>query len=96
MTRIRVTLAEAPTDVLVFLADQPHDTWWTVTGVVGHTAPEDAPDAHRTAVHALELLRDLGYVEAATVDGFPGVRATDQGRQAVVDATSAEPGASDA
>lgn len=85
---VRVTLAEAPTDVLVWLAAQRTDVWWTVNGIAGQAAPAEAIAPMSSTADAVRLLLDAGYVEGMTTDGFPGFRATDAGRAAVAEATA--------
>jgi hypothetical protein len=86
--RLTVTLAEAPTDVLVWLAGQPRNAWWPVNGVRDAVAPDGADDALGTTARALALLIDGGYVEGASMDDFPGYRATEAGRAAVAEASA--------
>lgn len=88
---MKVTLAEAPTDVLVWLADQPADHWWTVNGIADGAAPSGLARAEQLSgvAKALALLIEGGYAEGASMDGFPGYRATQAGREAVSSARDA-------
>lgn len=87
MTTIKVHLAEVPTDVLVWLVEQPPAEWHSVGRIVSHVAPEDADDAHASVADALILLRSAGYVVhsseaggwAATVDGQEAVKTAAKG-----------------
>ena len=76
-TTLHVRLADAPTDVLVWLVDQPQHLWWSVGEITAATAPEDADHAQTTVANALSMLRQMGWVVqnhdtrawAATADG---------------------------
>lgn len=63
MTRHTVRLAEAPTDVLVYLASRPVGHRSTVAEVAAVVAPADAPHPQATVADALVLLRDAGYAQ---------------------------------
>lgn len=82
MTTVRVRLAEVPTDVLVYLADQPQNEWFSPSRIAAALAPEDADHAQAKVGHALEMLRTMGYVIqnrqirmwAATREGWQAVQ----------------------
>jgi hypothetical protein len=87
---VKVTLAEAPTDILVYLASLPTEHWRTSSGVVAACAPDDLTTAEKltAARGALSTLVNCGYVEQSVIDGWVMYRSTDEGRAAVAAATS--------
>lgn len=78
---VRVHLADAPTDVLVYLDSLPVWKWTTVGEIAAACAPGDADYAQATVANALTLLRVMGYVVqspetrmwACTADGSEAV-----------------------
>ena len=56
---IKVTLADAPTDVLVYLVD--HSA--TVPEIARAVAPRDADSPLASVANALRLLREIGYAQ---------------------------------
>lgn len=78
---LRVHLADAPTDVLVWLVERPSHLWWSVGEIAAAVAPDDADHAEASVAGALWLLRRMGYVVlnsetrawAATADGQQAV-----------------------
>lgn len=58
METIRVTLADAPTDVLIYLVDTGPRT---AGEIVGHFEAIHDCDVHLTVVNALALLEDAEY-----------------------------------
>ena len=87
MTVFRVHLADAPTDVLVLLAEhpQPHAFDTIVAQVMPAGVPEK--DARITVANALILLRDMGLVERHHKPGRgTSWLISDTGSQAVADA----------
>ena len=83
MTRVSVTLAEAPTDVLVWLCGQSPSASLSGAVIARDAAPQDADAPVESTARALMLLLDLGYVEAERIDGTVLFRATRSGRAAV-------------
>ena len=88
MTKHKVVFSDACSDVLAWLAAQQPDTWWTWHGIRDAVAPDDAVDAGQTVASALRTLRECALVQAAIMDGFPGWRITDAGREAVAAAVA--------
>lgn len=80
-TTLRVRLADAPTDVLVWLVDRPPHLWWSVGQIAAATAPDDADNAQASVADALSMLRTMGMVVqnretrawAATTEGQEAV-----------------------
>jgi hypothetical protein len=84
---VRVSLADAPTDVLVHLVGLPYDDEGRdVAEIIETVAPSEAVDAATTVVNGLRLLLDLGYAVGARVGERTRFRATTAGRAAVADA----------
>lgn len=88
MSTVRVHLAEVPTDVLVWLADQPANEWFTAIAIASHVAPIGADRPLHAVIDALELLCAGGYVIRSREVG--GWAATAVGWQAVQDAKGSE------
>ncbi|MCW2601827.1 MAG: hypothetical protein JWM02_3656 [Frankiales bacterium] len=89
MTRTRVHLADAPTDVLVWLHENYH--WYSADFIAQHAAPADADEPRASTFRALQLLLDMGYVESKRIrGGVLSFRATLDGRTAVADAQFAQ------
>lgn len=84
---VRVTLAEAPTDVLVYLAANP-DYDLTARALADVVAPAGAQDAVATVAGALRTLWDAGYVRRASHTTW---QVTRQGWMAVREASSCCP-----
>ena len=84
---IRVHLADAPTDVLVYLDSLPVWEWTTVGEIAAACAPSDIDHAQATVANALALLRTMGYVVqspetrmwACTADGSEAVAKAREG-----------------
>ncbi len=89
--KVKVVLADAPTDVLVFLAALSPRAWYSTLGVLDAIGKRGAPDAFRTINNAMQLLFDAGYIEGERVDGCAVFRATDAGRRAVAAAEPCAP-----
>lgn len=84
---VRVHLADAPTDVLVYLDSLPVWKWTSVGEIAAACAPDDADHAQATVGSALVLLRTMGYVVqspetrmwACTADGSEAVAKAREG-----------------
>lgn len=61
-TTVRVRLADAPTDVLVWLVERPGIAF-RIDEIAAAAAPADADDAMRSTASALRTLHGMGYVE---------------------------------
>lgn len=86
-TTVHVTLAEVPTDVLVYLAK--HSTQqFTCDQITDAVAPADADAAAVSVLNALYLLRDGGYVYRGMTRGRVRWGVTSDGMAAVADALS--------
>lgn len=86
MTTFRVHLADAPTDVLVYLAENGSKT---LAEVIAATSPALAHNPHATVIDALVLLRDMGVIERVTVRKPHTWRVTRSGAEAVAQAKQA-------
>lgn len=90
---IKVTLADAPTDVLVWLTAQEPGLWHHAAVITDATAPADATSRTRTTHSALALLLDAGYIAyAVNANGQRLYRATKAGRDAVAAARASDDG----
>ena len=91
---VRVTLADAPTDVLVYLAGNPRSKF-TSAWITGAVAPDDAENALETVALALRLLHDGGYVKRCLHTHWQvteaGVTAVREAVRATVDRPGSEP-----
>jgi hypothetical protein len=83
---LHVKFSDACSDVLVWLADQPRDNWWTPGGVADAVAPKDAGDPLRATVGAMGTLHGCGLIEGKSFEGIAMWRATDAGIAAVAEA----------
>ena len=91
MPTVRVHLAEVPTDVLVWLAQQDPDATFGLTAITHQVRPPEVPPgtARSCVAIALRLLLEAGYVERDLArELLPVWRATDAGREAVAEARS--------
>jgi len=77
VSTIKVSLADAPTDVLVYLVDNGPAT---ISVIAAAVAPPEAVSPASIVSYAIDLLRRIGYVKgndryewAATVDGINAV-----------------------
>ena len=86
MSALKVTLADAPTDVLVHLVDVGTAN---VTELAAALAPDDTIDPRATVSYALDLLRRIGYVRAVGGAAWHQWQATEAGRAAVAAAREA-------
>ena len=81
---VRVRLADAPTDVLCWLAQRPDQTF-TPAEIAKAVAPPDADNPFLSTLDALHLLRD-GLCVSERMNRW---QATAEGRAAVVEAMTA-------
>lgn len=86
---VKVHLADAPTDVLVWLVEQPPQEWHSVGRIASHVAPAEAGAAEATVANALAMLRTMGYVVRSSE--IPAWAATVEGQRAVETARKARP-----
>lgn len=82
---VHVTLAEVPTDVLVYLAGHPQSKF-TSAWIAGAVAPDDAENALVSVAYALRLLLNGGYVKRHSHTHW---QVTDAGLAAVREAVHA-------
>ena len=80
---VNVALAEASTDVLVWLCRATPHSWYTAGFIAENVAPAGADDPLASTKQALALLVDAGCVEAVALFERPVYRVTDEGRAAV-------------
>lgn len=85
LSDIEVTLADAPTDVLVYLVD--HGPTY-LEDLVRAVVPVDADTPNATVARACTLLREIGYMTDATVPtaSVEGVAAVEHARGQIGDA----------
>jgi hypothetical protein len=86
--KVKVTLADAPTDVLVYLSQQDDATSVSARGIAEDIAPEDADTPLLSVSSALTLLQAMGAVEPRPWGNTKLWKITDEGRQMIAESVT--------